>query len=256
MSEPDRQRLLSERALLLASLRDAAAEHESGELDDDTFTIITERDRARLAAIAAAIDRLDEAGPSEAPPSEERLVPGAPSEPSWLHRHRLAAVVVSCVVAAAVVVSIVVVASSPAPSQDAQVTALLNTADHDVQQNKVAEAIEVYDHVLTIVPTQAHALAEAGWLTYSAGVNAKSIKVMEQGETQVRGAVRVDPSLFAAHLYLGAILLLSHNDPKGALAQFEKFLALKPPKSWIATAEPYMTKAAQDAGVPVPTASS
>ncbi len=158
-----------------------------------------------------------------------------------------------CVVIVAAIVGIVVGTSSPPPSKDAQIATLLNHADQDVQQNKVAEAIEIYDHVLTIEPTQAHALAEAGWLTYSAGVSARSIKVMEQGETQVRGAVRVDPSLFAAHLYLGAILLLSHEDPKGALGQFEKFLALKPPTSWIKTAEPYMKKAAKEAGVPVPT---
>jgi tetratricopeptide (TPR) repeat protein len=256
MSDADRQRLLSERGLLLASLRDAAEEHDAGELDDETFTAITERDRARLAAIAEEIDRLDEAaGPSELVEQDPHEARGAKGE-SFVARHRLATVAVSCVVIVAVIVGIVVGTSSPAPSKDAQITSLLNQADQDVQQNKVAEAIEIYDHVLTIDPTQAHALAEAGWLTYSAGVSARSIKVMEQGETQVRGAVRADPSLFAAHLYLGAILLLSHDDPKGALAQFEKFLALKPPASWVKTAEPYLTKAAQEAGVPVPTAPS
>jgi tetratricopeptide (TPR) repeat protein len=263
MSDGDRQRLLSERALLLASLRDAAEERDAGELDEDTFTAITERDRARLAGIAEAIDRLDEAElpnehielkHSELEPTElEPTVVQSPDRGSWLRRHRVAGALVAGVIVVGAVVGVIVV-SSPSPSTATQVATMLNQADADAAKGNVSAAIELYNKVITLDPTSAHALAGAGWLTYEAGSIAKSVTAMERGEAQVREAIKADPNLFAGHLYLGVILLLSHNDPTSALGQFKQFLALKPGASWVTIAQPYITKAADEAGVPVPTA--
>jgi tetratricopeptide (TPR) repeat protein len=269
MSELTRQRLASERSLLLKSMRDADAEHEAGELGDDAHAAIVERDRARIAAIEATLAafEVDAATPSPEPsaavigePEPGRADRGPDDGPerrrTWLRRNRLVVGLVAVVVALSGVIVVLAVDRSSSPSSATQIATLLNTADNDVQQGKIAEALIAYTKVLSTDPTQPHALAQAGWLSYEAGAESGSTAVMERGEAEVRSSVAADPSLFAGHLYLGAILLLSHDDPTGALSEFKEFLALKPPATWVKKAQPYLAKAASEAGVPVPTTGS
>jgi tetratricopeptide (TPR) repeat protein len=249
VADDRRQRLDQERILLEASLDDAEREHRSGELDDEAFALIEARDRARLEAVEAELAELDE---------EPSAVPPAPSttKQGWVRRNRLVIGLAVVVVALAVVVVVLVADRSTATSPSAraaQITTLLDKGDAQVAQGKIAEAIATYDAVLAIDPNQAHALAEAGWLTFEAGNAANSTSLLERGESQVRAAIVADPSLAAARLYLGVILLTAHKDPTAALTEFKQFLALKPSAALVASAQSYIDKAASEAGVSVPT---
>ena len=251
-----RQRLEAERSQLLASLLDAAAEHDQGELDEASFLAIDERDRQRLAEVEAELAALEREDRERgeivpAPPVLSAAEEPARVVPSWLRRHRLSLVLGLLVLILAGALSIVVFGSSS--SSSSSIPGLLAAADADVQQNKLAEALQLYSKVLSIDPTQPQALAQTGWLTFEAGVAAHSNSLISRAESEVRASVAADPNLFASRLYLGAILLVADNNPTAALEQFKIFLDLKPPADWVKQAQPYIDKAAASAGVPVPT---
>jgi tetratricopeptide (TPR) repeat protein len=255
MADDRRQRLVQQRSLLSASLDDAEREHLAGELDEEAFSLIAERDRTRLEAVDAELAQLGDE-PATEPTSATQAPPTSP--PGWLRRNRLVVGLAVVVVALAAVVAVLASdRSTPTSSsaQAAQIATMLDTADAQVAQGKIAEAIATYDGVLAIEPNQAHALAEAGWLTFEAGNAADSTSLLERGESQVRSAIVADPTLAAARLYLGVILLTAHKDPSAALSEFKAFLALKPSTALVDSAQPYIDKAASEAGVSPPTTS-
>ena len=252
MAEAERRRLRSAIVDLEGSLADAEAEHLSGELDTDSFTAIGQRDRERLAELVAELASLGD----EDPPS--LYVPEHPAEVVSVGpgRARLARVVVwivlGLVLVGLVAGIVVVVARSAAPSRSQQVSALLVRADALEAQGRLSEALPLYGQVLAIEPRQPNALAQSGWITFTAGRQAGSTALMASGENLVRDALGADPTLAAGHLYLGVIDLLGAQDPQAALTQFQAFLDLKPSAYWRRVAAPYITQAADLAGVAVP----
>ena len=263
MGEGAARRLRDEIAMVEASLADARLEAERGELDDESLSAIEARDRARLAELQAQLGATAEptgqpAGALPDPPRPEEDVSGGTSR-----RRRLWVVAAGGVVLAAAVLAVVLIAAPRGPGQSAtgsvtptqatKIDQLLSQAASLVQSGKVGEALPLYHQVLTIDPNQPEALAQSGWLTFEAGSAASSSALMARGEAEVRAAVSADPGLFAGHLYLGVIELMGEGNPSAALGEFTKFLALKPPAYWVGVAQPYMARAASEAGVAVPT---
>ena len=260
MPELEQQRLEAERSQLLASLCDAAEEHERGELDQASFEAIDERDRLRLGEVDARLASLEAearlsagSGDAEIDATPTARRGSGVTEGSWFRRHRVSVVLGALVLVLAGLLAAVLLGGSSSSDSSSSIPALLSSANAYEQQGKIAEALQLYTKVLAIDPSQPQALAEAGWLTFEAGAAARSSSLISRGEAEVRASVAADPQLYASRLYLGAILLLAHNDAPGALAQFKDFLALKPPAAWVETAQPYLDKAASMAGVPVPT---
>ena len=250
MTAADRRRLLDQISLIRASLADAQLEHQAGELDDASFAEITERDTTRLAELEADLaelpEEIEDTSPSPAEPAVAEVEDGAVEPPARRGR-RLWLLIVGLVLialGASVLLANVLSRTTAQPtSTQAQVHALLQAADVKVAKGDVAGGLATYRQVLGLDPTQPQALAESGWLTFEAGVAARSATLIARGEAEVKASIQAAPNYYASRLYLGVIELLANQDPAAAMVQFNQFEALSPPARWRTTAQPYIDKA-------------
>ncbi len=231
-----------------ASLADAAAEADAGELSAEDLSIIEDRDRARLAEVRAQLEAL---GPLQAAPPTP--VPETPRR-QRSRGTKVIALITMLVLIVGGIALVVSMTSSPTPSAAEQQRTLLDQAATLVEQGKITDALRIYGTVLKANPNQAEALAQSGWLTFEAGAQANDAAVMSKGEAQVRAAIAAHPRLAAAHLYFGVISLVAAKDPNGAMAEFQTFVNLKPNAALLAAAQPYLDEAAKQTGKPIPTA--
>ena len=243
----DASHIHDEISLLERSMDDARIEFERGELDEARFTQLWERDQAAIVRLREKLRGVDASTSSEepqAPTEEHRDYEGVAGRS--LSRGLVLSLLAAAVIVVALAIWLSVGSGTSSSSQRDTIISLLNRADAEVQNNKPAEALVLYNEVLKMDPTQSQALAESGWLTFEAGMVAGSKPLIAHGESLVREASSVDPGLYAAHLYLGVIELLANRNPKAAMAQFNLFESLHPPAKWLALANPYISQASKD----------
>ena len=249
----ERWYLDDEREFLLRSIDDAERERDAGDLSEADHDVLVARDRARLGEVEAKLAAL---GPEiqavvepAAPDGAPALTDGAPAAPDAPPRRRygtwsrVGIVVASLFIVAGAVILVDHAVSPAAPGQapsgsvtvskeqqieDQLAAAVVLTNDGEGQQ-----ALELYNKVLTEDPDDPTALAAGGWLEWNAGVAAKSAAVERAGRQSEEKAVRVGPSFYGGHLYLGLILLDQDDNAPGAVAQFTAFLADGPSKAEI-----------------------
>jgi len=272
---PDRARerrdLLDERAFLLRSLADLDAEKDVGDLSATDYEALRDEYTARAAAVLRALEALDDAAtaPDVPPiaragsePSGDAGHGAAPTEATvaGTARRRRRRVLVGGAVAAFALAAVVLVVAEVAarlPGQTSSGSVALNRAQQIEQTLAQAEALEtagngaqaltLYRKVLSLDPTQAEALAEAGWLEYEAGVSAGNATAAADGQRTEETAERVDPGAYAPHLYLGS-MLLAENQAPAAVTQFAAFLADGPPTAVVQNAWPFVVQAYRAAG--------
>lgn len=119
-------------------------------------------------------------------------------------------------------------------------------------QGQDVQALKLLSSVLDVDPNQPVALAYQGWLLRQAGEKDKSSALISQGQKLLEKAVKLDPSYPDARVFLGYILLQDRHDLKGAIDQFNAFLADHPSKSFISATKPVLVSAYKQAGLPVP----
>jgi cytochrome c-type biogenesis protein CcmH/NrfG len=164
--------------------------------------------------------------------------------------------------AAALVLAVTLFASNRAPgqtitgsitlSQGQQIAQTLSEAASEVNDGELGQAAQLYQSVLTKHPDNEVALAQLGWLEYETGVHGASTSLIDDARAKLDRAVQLDPTDYAARLYLGTFLLDQDHDAAGAVAQYRDFLADGPPSSLVAQAAPEVRQAYQQAGVAVP----
>jgi tetratricopeptide (TPR) repeat protein len=212
----DADLLADELSLLLASIADARAEHEAGDLDDDALAAIVQRDGARVAEVRARLSEL-----ATSPPA-------APAAERPRDRRRGTRLLVVAATSFAVVVAVVVLAAAnpfaaaPAPlrvTKAVQVLGLLVVAEKAVAQGEQLRALTAYDAVLRLDPRDAEALIESGWLRYEQGLAQHREGWVRAGAATLRRAVVVAPNVAAAHLYDGIVLYQHDRDRAAALHQ-------------------------------------
>jgi cytochrome c-type biogenesis protein CcmH len=268
------------REFLARSLADADAEYLAGDLSDQDYLALRQRDMVRLAALeahmggAAAVageptmtpgsvavdERVPEAGGATAgvPTS-----PGAGARTRWRVRRSTWFLVVGCLcIASALIVAVATFASGRLPGQSAtgtfaqtptqQIAASLAQAATDENQGHVGQAAQLYQSVLHQHPDNEVALAQLGWLEFETGQQGKSASLVADARAKLLRAVRLDPGDYAARLYLGTLLWLRDADATGAVAQYRQFLADSPPASLLAQAGQEIRSAFRQAGIPVP----
>jgi hypothetical protein len=76
----------------------------------------------------------------------------------------------------------------------------------------------------------------------------------EDGRSEVTRAVRVSPTYYQGHLYLGLILANEDHNNAAAVVQFDEFLADDPPTSELPVVAPAVDPSYVAAGKPVPAA--
>ena len=271
----DRGALEDERAFLLASLRDLDAERTAGDIDPDDYRVLRDRYTRRAAEVLRALAA--EAAGTATPPTtvtepaeaaEPGDATGATPAPAGggqarARRRRRTLAIAGALAAFGAAAVVAVVAStgsrlpggaatgSPSLSRAQQVQRRLDQASTLEAAGRVSEALALYRQVLAADPTQAQALAESGWLEFQAGIEAKDASVVSKAQQTEEAAVRADPTAYAAHLYLGS-MLLTEGDTQGAVGEYRSYLADHPPASSVAAAASFITRAFTAAGLPVP----
>ena len=247
--------LEDERRFLLRSIEDLDAELAAGDIAEADYRLLRDRYVVRAAEVLRALEveaeHTDEPDETVPPPSMARR-PG---------RRRLLLWGAVAAFAAAAVVLVVSALSARLPGQTASGSISLSVAQALARtqaqagtlesEGKAAQALVLYRQVLSEDPTDEQALAETGWLEFEAGVVSKKPSLLSTGQAEEVKAERSDPSAYAPHLYVGSMLLVE-GQPVQAAAEYHQFLADDPPVSVEQTAWPYVVRAFDEAGEPVP----
>jgi tetratricopeptide (TPR) repeat protein len=236
VNELDRSELVAERDFLIRSIADLDAERRAGDLDSADFEELRDAYVARAAVVTHALDD------DKVPPMPMARVGNA---------RRTAFVVVACL-AVAGLAGAALAGAVGSRSAGSGITGSLPDTNSDrlaraealVQQNKVLDALKLYDQIIKADPKNAAALAERGWVTHSVpGFEAKGLEYVER-------AIAADPSYAEAHFFRGMILWRDNHDPAGAVAEFRLFLANNPSGAEAETVKAMLQQAATEAGIP------
>jgi hypothetical protein len=254
---------------LRRSLDDARLEHEAGDLSDDDYDVLVTRDTARLtevetelAALAPEPDEPPGATPTDA--SSEADAATRPPMAMW----RKVGIGLSCLFIAVGVAVLVVhfvqarqpgrapsgsITVSQAQQIDQQLAQAASLASAGGAKNQQA-ALVLYNDVLATDPSNPAALSGAGWLMWNLGTASHVAGYTEDGRSEVARAVRVAPTYYQGHLYLGLILANEDHNNAAAVVQFDEFLADDPPANELSVVAPDVDPSYLAVGKPVPAA--
>jgi hypothetical protein len=252
--DPDELAALeSERDFLLRSIDDLEAERAAGNLEDDHYRSLRDDYTTRAAAVLRSIEEGVDSRP-------------APPALSWRRRLLTALGIVAFAGVAAVLLAGALGQRLPGGSAtgnaqsdrrqalEAQIrehpdsaAAHLVYARFLLDAQEVAEAVAEFDTAARLDPGDAEAPAYAGWLVFLAASSQSGDPQAAQppsGDVKETGAVAseltaaalrrldqavaADPDYPDAHFFRGMILLRGIDDPSGAAAEFERYLALAP----------------------------
>jgi cytochrome c-type biogenesis protein CcmH len=288
--EPDRAlgpaALEDRRSFLDRSLADADAEFLAGDLSDVDYLALRRRDMARLTALdrlaagsgdgsgrsvvgsvvgSVAVDdppRVGAAPPIGHEDADPPVGEAARRRPVRSRRSRWFLGGAIGAFAAALILIVSLSASNRAPGQSItgtvdqtasqQIAESLTQAANQESEGQIGPAAQLYQSVLTKHPDNEVAMAQLGWLEFETGEQGRSQSLISDARAKLDKAVQLDPTDFAARLYLGTVLLEQDGNAAGAVAQYRKFLADDPPASVLKQAASVLRQAYQQAGVPLP----
>jgi tetratricopeptide (TPR) repeat protein len=242
-------------AFLLTSLRDLEAERAAGDIDDLDYQTLKDGYTARAAAAIRSVSRPAVSASDDS--AESRTVAVAARPP----RRRIVPLVAAGIVAFGLAAGIFLSRSagtrlpgdnisgstptSPAAKLDAE-------AQTQIQAGNILGAIKSYDAALADDPADAEALAYKGWLLRLAGSQSKNTDLVDTGLASIRKAEQVDPGYPDAHFFAGETLLRDKADPKGAIVEFQQFLADNPPPGMVAEVQLELQSAQAEAAATQP----
>jgi hypothetical protein len=235
----DVAQLRDEIALREASLADAQREVAAGELTGEQFDVITVREGAALQKARRALEELSNADDT------------TPKARPRVRRTRLLVVALVCF--AVVLVYTLVGATSPRQAGNSVtgnlsltrselIARLLSEAEVDVAEGKVVTALNAYQKVLVLEPTNVTALTQTGWLDFSAGSSASKSSVVKEGIKDLEKAIAVAPGQAAPRLYFAIVADSTPGNQRVAKNEFVIFLRLKPSAGQLAIAAPFLKK--------------
>jgi len=265
--EQERWLLDDQRQFLLRSIDDAERELSAGDLSQDDYDVLLQRDRQRLAEVETKLAAL---GPV---PGEDTGREDAESVPSggeaiasrrfgpW----RRAGIVAACLLILTGLGILVNHAVNPGlPGQP--VSGSITESKVELIEQELADAatlnnngdgvqaLQLYDRVLTQDPNDPNALAASGWLEWNYGYAGKSATSMRAGRLAEEKAIKLSPTYYFGHLYLGLILLNQDHNVTGAIGQFTKFLADGPPDAQLVSVASLVAAGYAEAKMPLPPA--
>ena len=251
--------LESERDFLLRSLRDLDVEREAGNLDDERYRELKDDYTARAATVLRSIEEGRDARPAPPPvaPRKRLLTGGA----------ILAFVLVAALALAAAAgkrhdgqtitgnaqSAANRAADDPAGGATTQTTdparraalerqvqehpddamAHLVFARYLLEAGEATEAVKEYVATARLEPKNPEANAYAGWVSFLAA-QSSSADPKTAAELTDRALARLDAAVASAdtyadaHFFRGMVQLRGKNNPKAAVPDFERYLALVP----------------------------
>ena len=214
MTGPASDRLVDERDHLLRSLDDLDEELHAGDIDRADYDQLRDDYVARAAALTRVIDG------AESP--DAALV--EPPSPTWRRRLGWLAVVSVVAVAGAWAMTEFSGARGSGDTASGEIrlstTSLLADAAAAFGRGEPDRAIELYDEVLALQPTNVEALTYRGWVRYQTGDRpAASVDFDE--------AVSFDP-LYPDVRVFRAVAALDRGDFDGAAGELDAFDAADP----------------------------
>jgi uncharacterized protein (TIGR02996 family) len=245
--------LESERDFLLRSIADLEIEREAGNLDDERYRALKDDYTARAAAVLRSIEEGRAARPAPTPaPKRRKLLTGGAV---------LAFVVVAALALAAAAgkrhagqtitgnaQSASAQSGATGDASDAarraglerqvkehpdDATAHLVFARYLLEKGEATEAVKEYVATARLDPKNAEANAYAGWVSFVAAQSA-SADPKTAAELTDRALARLDLAVAAndsypdAHFFRGMVQFRGKNNPKAAVPDFERYLALVP----------------------------
>lgn len=262
---PDpREPLLERRAAALRTLRELDFEHGAGHVSDEDYGELRARYEAETAEVLSDLDRLG-AAPV---PRAVRTAPTEPAAraSAWRHPMALAAGGVALLVFG-VVLGVGIVrytepdrtAGEPMPGSRPLATmeapgaptmppasapsgeggtrtlspemlrGMLQAARQSLFAGRPQEASAAYQAVLKRDPENVDALTHLGLLLVMSADGARQGELVDHGLKLFDKALGLDPNYAPALFYRGQVLYEVKRDTKGALASWEKFVAITPP---------------------------
>ena len=257
--------LLDERRRFLTqSLADADAEYLAGDLSDADYLALRQRDLTRLGLLASTASASVRVSPdtADAAGASGSTDPLKGSTNARRRRNRWFLLGALVCFAAALIVAVPLFSSNRLPGQTAtgsvslspsqQLARSLDQAAAVANTGQLGQAAQLYQSVLSAHPDSAVALAQLGWIEYRIGTAGSSTSLITDARAKLDQAVALAPGDYAAHLYIGTILLAHDGNAAGAADQFRLFVAAGPPARVLAEAAPTLRTAFAQAGQPLP----
>ena len=263
--DPDRLASLeSERDFLLRSIADLEAEREAGNLDEERYRELKDDYTARAAAVLRSIEEGPAALPAPAPvPGKRKLLAGG-------------GVIVFVLVAALALAAALgnrrdgdtVTGNSQSGDQSGDArraalerqvrdnpgdpTAHLDYANYLAEVGELPAAVKEYVAAAQIDPKNAEAQTGAGWLTFLAATQINDPKtaaeVMDRSLIRLDAAVAAAPDKADAYFYRGMVQFRGKQNPKAAIPDLERYLALVPEGALNEQVKQVLEQARQQAG--------
>lgn len=257
--------LESERDFLLRSIKDLESEREAGNLDDERYQTLKDDYTARAAAVLRSIEEGREAAVEAAPPvprTRKLLTGGA---------------VLAFVLVAALAMAAALgnrrdgqtvtgnAQSGGAPTAEERRAALerqvqanpddpaahLVYARFLLETQNWTEAVKQYLMAAKLDPKNPEASAYAGWMLFNVSTNADpktKAELMTGALQRLDDAVAASDTYADAFFFRGMVKFRGMNDAKGAVPDFEKFLALVPTGPLNENVKAVLDQARQQAG--------
>ncbi len=237
------RQLFDEIRLREASLEDARRERAAGELADEDYEGIRQRETTMLERAREELAQFELSGPASSVALARRVPP---------RRHRRSRLVVALVCFATAAGFLVWAniglrqAGTSATgglnlSQSQKIQQLLTEGQADVAGGDALAALSAYQQVIAIDPTNVSALTEAGWLDFSAGSSSRDALVVARGVSLLHRAVTLAPAQAAPRLYYAIVADATPGNRTLAVSQFEVFVKLHPSKYQLNIATPFLT---------------
>ncbi|MBM3217934.1 MAG: hypothetical protein FJZ38_04505 [Candidatus Rokubacteria bacterium] len=263
---PDpREPLLERRSAALRALRELDFEHDAGHVSDDDYAELRARYEAETAAVLTELDRIGVEPAPRAPrrPAPEAVTAARPA--AWRHPLALGAGAVALLVfGIGIGVGIVrytepdqtanqpMPGSRPLASLDApagpgappgppgagggrgpldpgMLQGMLSAARQSLFAGRMQEASMAYQAILKRDPKNVDALTHLGLLLVMTADGAERTRLVDHGIQLFDRALGLDPNYPPALFYRGHVLFEEKKDAKGAIASWEKFIAVAPP---------------------------
>ena len=250
---PDpREPLLERKASALRALRELDFEHEAGHVSDDDHAELRARYEAEAAAVLTEIDRL--APEPAARPARAKPVAATPA--AWRHPLALGGAAVALVIFGVTLGIGIVRYSEPdrsapmggpvagggmppvgpvsgegsgKPIPPEVLKGMLQAARQSLFAGRPQEASAAYQAVLKRDPQNVDAITHLGLLLVMSADGPQRGELVDHGLRLFDRALGIDPNYPPALFYRGQVLYDLKRDTAGAIASWEKFVAVAPP---------------------------